>query len=381
MNFDFTEEQTMIMDGISRYVREEYDFDVRRIIKDSNDGYSKEVWRRFSELGWLSIPFDEVYGGFGGNPDDLASVMIELGKGAIIEPYVASIVLFGALINESSNESLKKEIIPKIINGDYKGSFAYIEEQSRFEVTDIKTSATKCDGGYTLRGQKLAVIDADKSNGFIVSVRTDSSQFSTDGISLFLVEPEAQGVSLSNYKTMDGHSASVITFEDTFVSDENLICAVGNGYSHIKSVMPQILLALCSEALGIMETLNKLTVEYSKTRTQFGSPIGSFQALQHRMVDNFMAYEQAKSMVYRGLCEANNYSSGSIDLDEFTRVAHAVKALVAKSSKQIGDESIQIHGGIGMTDELNIGHLVKRLMMINVEFGDGDFHQKCFGQN
>ena len=232
-----------------------------------------------------------------------------------------------------------------------------------------------------MRGQKLAVIDADKSDGFIVSARTDSSQFSADGISLFLVDSESQGVSLSNYKTMDGHSASVITFEDTFVSDENLICALGNGYAPIKSVMTQILLALCSEALGIMETLNKLTVEYSKTRTQFGSPIGSFQALQHRMVDNFMAYEQAKSMVYPGLCEANNYLSGSINLDEFTRVAHAVKALVAKSSKQIGDESIQIHGGIGMTDEINIGHLVKRLMMINVEFGDGDFHQKCFGQN
>ena len=381
MNFDFNEEQTMIMDGIARYIREEYDFDRRRSIIESDSACSDDVWRQFSELGWLSIPFDESYGGFGGHADDLAGVMLELGKGLIIEPYMSTVVVFGSLLNASNNDSLKEQLIPRIINGQYKGSFAYAEEQSRFEISDVKTSAQKCGDGYKLNGTKIAVIDAKESDGLIVTARTGGSQYGAEGISLFLVDTSAEGVAVSSYNTMDSHSSSTINLENVFVTEANLIVDEGEGFRHIESCLPQILLCLSAEALGIMEVLNKLTVEYSKTRKQFGAPIGSFQALQHRMVDNFMAFEQSKSMMYRGICESTSFNKNDIDINQFLKMAHAVKALVAKNSKQIGDESIQIHGGIGMTDELNIGHFVKRLMMINVLFGDGDFHRQCFSQN
>ncbi|MEC7621409.1 MAG: acyl-CoA dehydrogenase family protein, partial [Pseudomonadota bacterium] len=233
MNFDFNEEQTMIMDGIARYIREEYDFDRRRSIIESDSAYSDDVWRQFSELGWLSIPFDESYGGFGGHADDLAGVMLELGKGLIIEPYMSTVVVFGSLLNASNNDSLKEQLIPRIINGQYKGSFAYAEEQSRFEISDVKTSAQKCGDGYKLNGTKIAVIDAKESDGLIVTARTGGSQYGAEGISLFLVDTSAEGVAVSSYNTMDSHSSSTINLENVFVTEANLIVHEGEGFRHI----------------------------------------------------------------------------------------------------------------------------------------------------
>ncbi|MDC1145076.1 acyl-CoA dehydrogenase family protein [Porticoccaceae bacterium] len=375
MNFEFTEEQTMIKDSVSRFVRDEYDFDTRRAIVDSDEGISREFWSMFAELGWLSVPFAEEYGGFGGSVEDIAAVMEELGKGIVIEPYASTVVVFGGLLSASDNSALKADVIPSIIDGSCMGSLASVEVQSRFEMADVATSAIATDGGYKINGEKTVVANGGTADKFIVTARTSGDQFDYDGISLFLVDASAPGVTVKSYKMMDGQSAATVSFKDVLVSESQLLNAVGKGMDLIEQVMPQILIALSAEALGIMSTLNSTTVEYTKVRKQFDTPISSFQVLQHRMVDTFMACEQTKSMLYRGLCQA-----GEDDRNALVKTVHALKAMVARYGKLIGEEAIQIHGGIGMTDELNIGHYVKRLMMINVSFGDGDFHQQKFNQ-
>ena len=375
MNFEFTEEQTMIKDSVSRFVRDEYDFDTRREIVDSNEGMSREFWSMFAELGWLSVPFAEEYGGFGGSVEDIAAVMEELGKGIVVEPYASTVVVFGGLLSASDNSALKAEVIPSIIDGSCMGSLASVEVQSRHEMTDVATSATATDGGYKINGEKTVVANGGTADKFIVTARTSGDQFDCDGISLFMVDASAPGVTVKDYKMMDGQRAATVSFKDVQVSESQLLNAVGKGMDLIELVMPQILIGLSAEALGIMSTLNSTTVEYTKVRKQFDTPISSFQVLQHRMVDTFMACEQTKSMLYRGLCQA-----GEDDRTALLKTVHALKAMVARYGKLIGEEAIQIHGGIGMTDELNIGHYVKRLMMINVSFGDGDFHQQKFNQ-
>ena len=375
MNFDFTEEQTMIKDSVSRFVRDEYDFDTRRSIIDSEEGISRKFWTMFAELGWLSVPFAEEYGGFGGSVEDIAAVMEELGKGIVVEPYASTVVVFGGLLSASDNSALKEEVIPTVIDGSCMGSFACVEAQSRYELSDVATTAVAADGGYNINGEKTVVANGGTANKFVVSARTSGGQFDRDGVSLFLVDASTAGVDVKSYKMMDGLSAATVTFKDVVVTESQLLNAAGEGMALIDQVMPQILMALSAEALGIMATLNTLTVEYTKVRQQFDTPISSFQALQHRMVDTFMACEQTKSMLYRGLCQA-----GEDDREALSKSVHALKATVARYGRLVGEEAIQIHGGIGMTDELNVGHYVKRLMMINVSFGDGDFHQKKFNQ-
>ena len=375
MNFDFSEEQTMIKDSVSRFVREEYDFDTRRKIINSDEGMSREFWSMFAELGWLSVPFAEEYGGFGGAVEDIAAVMEEMGKGIVVEPYASTVVVFGGLLSASTNEALKSEVIPTIIDGSCLGSLASVEAQSRYEMCDVATTATPCDGGYSISGEKTVVANGGTANRFVVTARTSGGQFERNGISLFLVDASTPGIEVKSYKMMDGQSAATVTFKAVVVAESQLLNTAGEGMDLIDQVMPEILMGLSAEALGIMATLNTLTVEYTKVRQQFDTPISSFQALQHRMVDTFMACEQTKSMLYRGLCQA-----GEDDRDALLKTVHALKATVARNGRLVGEEAIQIHGGIGMTDELNIGHLVKRLMMINVTFGDGDYHQKKFNQ-
>ncbi|MDG1311805.1 MAG: acyl-CoA dehydrogenase family protein [Porticoccaceae bacterium] len=375
MNFDFTEEQTMIKDSVSRFVRDEYDFDTRTKIVGSEEGISREFWSMFAELGWLSVPFAEEYGGFGGSVEDIAAVMEELGKGIVVEPYASTVVVFGGLMAASTNDALKAAVIPSIIDGSCMGSFASTEAQSRYEMSDVATTATACDGGYKINGEKTVVANGGTANKFVVTARTSGEQFDRNGVSLFLVDADASGVEVKSYKMMDGQSAATVTLNDVVVAESQLLDTVGEGMDLIDQVMPQILMGLSAEALGIMGTLNSTTVEYTKVRQQFDTPISSFQVLQHRMVDTFMAYEQTKSMLYRGLCQ-----TGENDRAELLKTVHALKATVARYGRLVGEEAIQIHGGIGMTDELNIGHYVKRLMMINVTFGDGDYHQKKFNQ-
>lgn len=372
MNFDFTEEQSMLRDSVARYVQDNYDFEVRRAIAESTEGMSREHWQNFAELGWLSVPFAEEHGGFGGSTVDTMLVMEELGKGLVLEPYLATVVLFGGLLQRSGNSALQAELIPKIIDGTCLGAFAYLERQSRFELNDVQSYATASGDGYSISGEKVLVFNGANADHLIVSARTAGEQFDQQGISLFLVPSDAEGVTVTSYGMMDGQRVANISFDKVAVPSTSLLGLEGEAMALIEAVVQHANVALASEALGIMGQLNAKTLDYAKTRKQFGVTIGSFQALQHRMVDTFMAYEQSKSLLYRAVCELEDQA------DSAAATVHALMVMIDRSGKLIFSEAIQLHGGMGLTDELDIGHYAKRLMMINTTFGNGDFHQAAF---
>jgi len=372
MNFNLSEEQNMLKDSVSRFVQNQYDFDTRRKIVASDEGFSRENWQTFAELGWLSIPFTEAQGGFGGSVLDTMVVMEEMGKGLVAEPFIATVLLFGGLLSKSSNSASHNATIQQIIDGEVQGAFAYLERQSRFEMTDIKTTATKNNNGYTLNGEKTVVFNGTSADKIIVSARTSGDQFDQQGISLFIVDANSQGIEKTNYRLMDGQCVANIVLNDVQVSADQLIGEVDKAYPLMQAVINDVMIAICAEAFGIMQVLNTTTIEYAKTRKQFGVAIGSFQALQHRMVDTFMACEQTQSLLLRA---AGSLAAGN---DESELDTLALKVMVGRAGKLIGGEAIQIHGGMGITDELNIGHYVKRLMMINTTFGDADYQQQKF---
>jgi alkylation response protein AidB-like acyl-CoA dehydrogenase len=372
MNFDFTEEQTMLRDSVARYVQDSYDFDTRRRIAESDSGISAVHWQTFADLGWLSVPFAEEHGGFGGSHVDTMLLMEEFGKGLVLEPYLATVLLFGGLLQACDNAALQAEYIPRIIDGSCLGAFAYLERQSRFELSDVSTRAEAGAQGYTLNGEKVVVFGGANASHFIVSARTAGSQSDPAGISLFLVPADAEGVNVTPYRMMDGQRVANITFDGVAVPTSQRLGAEGEGMALVAPVVRDATVALCAEALGIMGQLNAKTLEYTKTRKQFGVAIGSFQALQHRMVDTFMAYEQTRSLLYRAVCELEEGAAGA------AATVHALKVMVDRAGKLVFGEAIQLHGGMGITDELDIGHYAKRLMMINTTFGNGDHHQAAF---
>ncbi len=372
MNFDFTEEQIMLRDSVERYMREDYGFESRRAIADSELGMSKDNWQTFAELGWLSIPFAEEHGGFGGDAVDTMLVMEEFGKGLLVEPYLATVLLFGGALQKSGNKVLQDAYIPKIIDGSCLGALAYLEKQSRFELSDVLTTATPDGDNFRLNGEKVVVLNGANADQLIVSARTSGEQSGESGISLFLVAADSPGVECIDYKMMDGQRVANIVLKDVSVSADNVVGELNGAYSILTEVALEANLALAAEALGIMGQLNSKTLEYTKTREQFGVAIGSFQALQHRMVDTFMDYEQTKSLLYRAICALTNGE------EDATTAVHALKVMIDRAGKRVYSEAIQIHGGMGLTDELDIGHYAKRLMMIITTFGNGDYHQDKF---
>jgi alkylation response protein AidB-like acyl-CoA dehydrogenase len=374
MNFDLTEEQQMLRDSVARYVRDDYDFDTRRSLADSEEGFSRDKWQAFAELGWLSIPFAEEHGGFGGGAVDTMVMMEQFGRGLVLEPYFATVVLFGGLLRHGGSADLQGEYIPRIIDGSCLGAFAYLERQSRFELADVAASARREAEGFRLQGEKVVVFNGAAADYFIVAARTAGGQYDQHGISLFLVPADAPGLSRCEYRLMDGQRVANLRFDDVEVHAANVVGEVDQAWPLIRAVELEANLALGAEALGIMEQLNHKTLEYARTREQFGTAIGSFQALQHRMVDTFMSYEQAKSLLYRAVCAITD------DKEDAATAVHALMVMVDRAGTHIFEEAIQLHGGMGITDELDIGHYAKRLMMINTTLGDGDFHQAKFNQ-
>ena len=374
MNFNLSEEQNMLKDSVARFVQDEYDFESRRENAAKELGFNPDNWNTFAELGWLSIPFEEKHGGFGGGATDVMAVMEEMGKGLVVEPFIATVLMFGGLLNKSGNEALQDAHIEKIIDGSLQGAFGYLERQSRFELADVKTQA-KLDGSdFVLNGEKTVVANGAAANKIVVSARTSGEQFDEAGITLFLIDTEAAGVERTTYRLMDGQVVANIKLTDVKVAASQVLGEVDNGYALIEAVVADTIMALGAEAIGIMQKLTTTTIEYSKTRQQFGVAISSFQALQHRMVDMFMAGEQAKSILYRAVCAAE---SGG---DDLAKNIAALKVMIGRNGKLIGDEAIQLHGGMGFTDELDVGHYVKRLMMINTTFGDADYQQQKFNR-
>jgi alkylation response protein AidB-like acyl-CoA dehydrogenase len=372
MNFDFTEEQQMVRDSIARFVQDDYDWDTRKAIVASEKGLSPDNWKLFAELGWLSIPFAEEHGGFGGNIVDLSVVMEELGKGLVVEPYFPTVVLFGGLIARAGNDVQRAEWLPRVIGGDVLGGFAYVERQSRFALNDCLTTATPSADGFVLNGEKVVVFNGEQADHLVVLARTSGEQSDRTGLSLFIVEASAAGIDKMNYPMMDGQRVANLTFKDVALPADALLGEEGNALAVVEALVDEAIIALASEAVGIMGVLNTKTLEYAKTREQFGVAIGSYQALQHRMVDTMMAYEQCKSLLFKALCEYKQEPAMAAE------TIHALKVLIDRNAKHVFGEAIQIHGGMGMTDELDIGHYAKRLMMINTTFGDATFHRNRF---
>ena len=372
MDFSFTEEQTLLRNMVQSFVQDNYDFDARMKIVRSDEGMSREIWQQFAELGLLAAPFSEDLGGLDGGPIETMVIMEELGRGLVVEPYLPTVVLCGGILSRHGSAAQQQGLLPGLIAGEDIWALAYSESQSRFNLADVRTSA-KADGdGYVLNGAKAVVIGAPWANKLIVSARLSGDQFDRDGLGLFIVDKAAAGVSTQDYQTVDGSRASEITLENVAVSADALIGDAGNGFAVLEEAIDFGIGAVCAEAIGHMKMLNDATVEYCKTRKQFGVPIGSFQVLQHRMVDMFMEYEQSVSMTYMvnmKLAEAES---------ERRKAAAGAKVQIGKSGRFVGQEAVQLHGGMGMTEELSVGHYFKRLTMIDIQFGNVDHHLKRF---
>jgi alkylation response protein AidB-like acyl-CoA dehydrogenase len=297
-------------------------------------------------------------------------IMQEFGQGLVAEPYLPTVMLFGALVQAGAPANIAAEVIPAIIAGELQGAFAYVERQSRYELSDVTTSARQEGDSWVISGEKTVVLNGGAAQKIVVAARTSGAQSDESGISLFLVDGAAQGMSRATYRMTDGLEAANITLEN--VSAEAVIGTVGEGLGLMEKILDAAILGVAANALGAMEFLNATTLEYCKTRKQFGETIGSFQALQHRMVDTFSACENTRSLLYRAVC-----ATEAADEDA-PRSLHALKVMVGKAGKHVGGEAIQLHGGMGMTDELPVGFYVKRLMIINTLFGDADYHQQKF---
>jgi alkylation response protein AidB-like acyl-CoA dehydrogenase len=295
-----------------------------------------------------------------------------LGKGLVVEPYFPTVVLFGGFIARAGNDAQRAEWLPRVIGGDVLGGFAYVERQSRFALHDCLTTATRSGDGFVLNGEKVVVFNGEQADHLVVLARTSGEQSDRTGLSLFIVEASAAGIDKMNYPMMDGQRVANVTFKDVALSADALLGEEGNALAVVEALVDEAIIALASEAVGIMGVLNTKTLEYAKTREQFGVAIGSYQALQHRMVDTMMAYEQCKSLLFKALCEYKQ------DPAMAAETIHALKVLIDRNAKHVFGEAIQIHGGMGMTDELDIGHYAKRLMMINTTFGDANFHRNRF---
>ncbi len=371
MDFSFNEEQTLLRNTIQSFIQDNYDFDKRTEIVKSEEGMKIENWKLFSDLGLLGLPFSEDDGGLGFGPVELMIVAEEFGKGLVVEPYIQTIVTCGGFLKRAS-EKQRHEYIPKIISGEDIWAFAYAEPQGRYNLNDLTTKASKEGDNYILNGYKCVVSAAPWSKKLIVSARTSGDQRDEEGISLFILDKDSSGISLRDYPTVDGSRASEITLEDVKVSSENLIGEEGKASKLIEQVVDESIAAVCAEAIGAMSVLNEATVEYCKTRKQFGQPIGKFQVLQHRMVDMFMQYEQSVSMTYMVNLKLHE------EYSERRKAASGAKVQICKAAKFIGQSAIQLHGGMGMTDELNVGHYFKRLSMIESLFGNIDHHLKKY---
>ena len=372
MDFSFNEEQTLLRNMVQSFVQDNYDFDKRTKIVKSENGWSKENWQQFAELGLLAAPFSEEFGGLDGGPIETMIIMEEFGRGLVVEPYLPTVVLCGGILNRHASAEQKNTYLPGLIAGEIVWSLAYAEPQSRFNLADVLTSAKKDGEGYVLNGAKAVVIGAPWADKLIVSARVSGDQRDTNGLALFVVDKAAAGISTQDYPTVDGGRASEVILENVKVDSSAMIGAEGAGFAILEEAIDFGIGALCGEAIGQMKCLHDATVEYCKTRKQFGAPIGSFQVLQHRMVDMFMEYEQSVSMTYMVNMKLTE------DQKSRAKAASGAKVQIGKSGRFVGQQAVQLHGGMGMTEELNVGHYFKRLTMIDTQFGNVDHHLRRF---
>lgn len=368
MNFDLNEEQQMLVDSIQKFLKNDYSFEVRRKLARSALGFSEQHWKTFAELGWLSVPFSAENGGFGGSAIDVMLMHEAFGTAMITEPMIPTILLGGRLLELLGSAAQKQTLLTAVIQGELQLALAYNERIARNNPAVVGCSARRDGDKYILNGEKIAVLNGHAAGKLLVTARTQGDVRSETGISVFIVDAYAAGVERRSYTTVDGLRAADITLSNVQVEADQLVGAEGAAFEAIDTVLDEATLALCAEAVGAMEVLYKTTVDYCKTRKQFGVPIGKFQVLQFRMADMFMAHEQSKSMIYMAALRSLEGRAAA------RKAISACKVYIGKAGRHIGQEAVQLHGGMGMTDELNVGYYFKRLTAIDALLGNVDYH-------
>jgi alkylation response protein AidB-like acyl-CoA dehydrogenase len=371
MDIRLTEEQELLRSSVQRLLRDQYDFDARRKILASEDGFSRKQWGAFAELGLLGAPFSEEVGGLGGGPLSTMIVMQEFGRHLVVEPFVETVVVAGSLIEQTGSDEQKQALIPDIVASKAIWALAWTEKGSRFDFADVGTTAQRDGKDFVLDGEKTAVIAAPWADFLIVSARTSGPRKDRGGVSLFIVDRRAAGLDLQSFKTIDGRRAAEVSLRDV---RGQLLGKEGEGVAALEACRDRAIGALCAEAVGAIGELNSATLEYSKTRKQFGTAIGSFQVLQHRMVDMFIGHQEALSLMQH-LTLTLDANDGDL-----SRLASGAKSKIGYVAKSVADQAVQLHGGMGMTDELNVGHYFKRISSINIQFGDPAYHVLRYAQ-
>jgi pimeloyl-CoA dehydrogenase small subunit len=366
MDFDPSDDQRLLLESVSRLLADNYNFAQRRTYLAKPEGFSSEMWSKFAELGLLGLPFAEEYGGFGGGAQEVMLVMQAFGRVLVLEPFLATVVLGGAAIKTVGSDAQKKALLPAIAEGGLKLAFAHGERQARYDLTDVVTTAKQNRGRWVLDGSKTVVSHGEAADRLIVSARTSGERHDEDGITLFLVDASAQGVARRGYATRDETRAADISLSN---AAGEVLGEVGKGLAIIEKIVEAGIAATAAETVGAMEAMNEMTLEYSKTRVQFGQPIGSYQVVQHRLADMFMAQEQGRSMAMLATMSVDNRD----DAERRHDFALA-KVGVGQSGRYVSQSAVQMHGGIGMTEEYAVGHYFRRCMVIERLFGDPAYY-------
>ena len=367
MDFNYTDEQNALRDTLTRFIAKDYPFEARRALAKSADGFSRAHWKQFAELGLLALPFPEDFGGLNGNAVDTMLVMEAFGRGLVLEPYLATVVVAGHLVRDAGSAAQKDALLPAVAGGERMLALAHYEREARYKVSLVNTAAKQDGAGWKLSGAKGVVLGGGAADTLIVSANT------AKGLSLFLVGSKAPGVAVRSYVTQDGGRAAEIALDNVAVGQDALVGPEGGALPLVERALDYGIAAMCAEAVGIMAALDEATLEYLKTRKQFGQPIGRFQALQHRMVDMVIATEQSRSMAMMAAVKAD-----SDDAAERRRAISAAKAYIGQQARFVGQQAVQLHGGMGVVDELNVSHWFKRLTMIELTFGNTDHHLGLF---
>jgi pimeloyl-CoA dehydrogenase small subunit len=370
MDFSFSEEQTLLRDTVAKVLAANYDFETFKKVSRGEPGWRPEIWKQFAELGLLGASLPEEFGGLGGGALETMIAMEEFGRALVVEPFVSTVVIGGGLLRHGGSQAQKQEWLPKIAAGEAVMAFAFAEAGGRFNFTDLTTTAKKQGAGYVLSGQKTVVLGGPWADTLIVTARTAGGRRDAKGVGLFLVDKKAKGIASRDYPTMDGLHASEITFENVEVPGSSLIS--DDSLKLVEQATDEAIAAHAAEAVGAMRVLLDATVEYSKTRKQFGVPIGKFQVLQHRMVDMFIQAEQSASIALMVTLKLGDSET------ERKKAASAAKVQIGRAGRFVGQQAVQIHGGMGMTDELNVGHYFKRLTMLDALYGNVDHHLKRY---
>jgi len=369
MDFQPSDDQRLLAESVSRLLADTYSFAQRKTYLAQPEGWSPAIWGKFAELGLLGLPFAEEYGGFGGGAQEVMLVMQAFGRVLVLEPFLSTVVLAGTAVRTAGTAEQKRAILPAIAEGTLKLAFAHSERQARYDLTDVVTTAKRSGSGWVLDGSKSVVSHGDSADRLVISARTAGDRYDTDGITLFLVDASTDGLARRGYNTRDETRAADIALSNVRVSDADVLGAVGQGLAIVETVIEAGIAATAAETVGAMEAMNEMTLEYSKTRVQFGQPIGSYQVVQHRLADMFMSQEQGRSMAM--------LATMMVDHDDPAERAHNMamaKVGVGQAGRYVSQSAVQMHGGIGMTEEYAVGHYFRRCMVMERLFGDPAYY-------